>query len=246
MSAKSIKIDAELARKIKTRRQELKLTIEEAALMAGVGTKTWCRYESGGAIREDKYKGVCKALNWRTLTDDTVYEDGFDAAKYKEHDAWSTFIAKQYGDVAAASFVVGSDILLDYIEEDLRELAKKPQGTHIGELSCSYLSYELPQQFLMKYDYNFMYTLKSTVIKLRKIAHSGSALIANSVMDELSLYLISNEAKWLYEDKNISGDENYSDWIFDLFDDDDIVMLLYCDVCLDPDNIYHFDHWYKN
>ena len=43
------------------------LTIEEAASRAGVGTKTWCRYEAGESIRSDKCKGVCKALNWLSL-----------------------------------------------------------------------------------------------------------------------------------------------------------------------------------
>lgn len=68
MALKSIPVDQELARKIKLRRQELNLTIEEAASRAGVGTKTWCRYEAGGSIRQDKCKGICKALNWRDFS----------------------------------------------------------------------------------------------------------------------------------------------------------------------------------
>ncbi len=38
------------------------MTIVEAASRAGVGTKTWYRYESGASIRSDKVKGICKAL----------------------------------------------------------------------------------------------------------------------------------------------------------------------------------------
>ena len=56
MALKSISVDKELARKIKLRRLELNLTIEEAASRAGVGTKTWCRYEAGGSIRQVKCK----------------------------------------------------------------------------------------------------------------------------------------------------------------------------------------------
>lgn len=48
MSARIIKGSAELGRKIRSRRNELGLTIEDAASKAGVGTKTWSRYESGG------------------------------------------------------------------------------------------------------------------------------------------------------------------------------------------------------
>ena len=57
MGQKTIMGSPELANSIKLRRNELGLTIEEAARKAGVGTKTWCRYEAGGAVRRDKGKG---------------------------------------------------------------------------------------------------------------------------------------------------------------------------------------------
>ena len=59
----------EMGSRIKNQRKALGLTIEEAARRAHVGTKTWCRYESGEAIRADKWKGVCKALNWMQIED---------------------------------------------------------------------------------------------------------------------------------------------------------------------------------
>lgn len=64
MAQRTIKGNEILARQIKSRRGELGLTIEEAVSRAGVGTKTWCRYEAGESIRRDKCKGICKALNW--------------------------------------------------------------------------------------------------------------------------------------------------------------------------------------
>ena len=59
----------EMGSRIKNQRKALGLTIEEAARRAHVGTKTWCRYESGEAIRAYKWKGVCKALNWMQIED---------------------------------------------------------------------------------------------------------------------------------------------------------------------------------
>ena len=47
MAQKAIRSNPKLAEMIKKRRNELHLTIEEAAQRAGVGTKTWCRYEAG-------------------------------------------------------------------------------------------------------------------------------------------------------------------------------------------------------
>ena len=48
MGQQSIAGSEKLAEAIRRRRQELGLTIEEAARKADVGTKTWCRYEAGG------------------------------------------------------------------------------------------------------------------------------------------------------------------------------------------------------
>ena len=36
---------------------------------------------------------------------------------------------------------------------------------------------------------------------------------------------------------------NWNEWIFDEFDDDDIVMMLYSGRFVTEDDIYHFEHW---
>ena len=78
MSNNAVPGSKSLANKIKQRRTELGLTIEEAASRAGVGTKTWCRYEAGESIRQDKVKGICKVLNWPNLI---ASENDVDAIK---------------------------------------------------------------------------------------------------------------------------------------------------------------------
>ena len=95
MSQKVIQGTPKLADAIKGRRQELGLTIEEAASRAGVGIKTWCRYEAGESIRHDKAKGICKTLNWHVMPgeadDDT---DGFDLEKYSRVTSGRRFTVK--------------------------------------------------------------------------------------------------------------------------------------------------------
>ena len=251
MSQKSIKGTPKLGATIKNRRKELGLTIEEAAAKAGIGTKTWCRYESGESIRNDKAKGVCKALNWRTLSDkDISKEEEFDLGEYLNHDGWSQYLSIQFGEAVAVSFAIGSDIVLDYINEDLREISIMPKGTHIGQLPASMLKDILPEQFLMYYDYNFLFELKTTVINLRRIARFGNDIVARSVLQELAIYLIAEESEFLMEtmlpammSSGISGLDALEDWPFDLFDDMDIVTWLYSNNYLTKDNIYHFDHW---
>ena len=250
MDQKTIQGNEELARKIKLRRNELRLTIEEAASRAGVGTKTWSRYEAGESIRRDKCKGVCKALNWNRLPD----QDGentllFSVQEYKNSGVWSQFLDNEFGTGAAMSFAVGSDILLDYINQDMAELASMPAGTHIGQLNVSWLNGSLPEQFLMQYNYEFLYQMKCTLCKMRMRAKSGLPMYAHSVMEELLFYLCCKESSVLMElNGNVCGIEDsdgddFEEWIFDLFDDMDMISFLYSNVFLDADHPYHFSHW---
>ena len=158
MTQKKIQGNAALAKQIRLRRSELGLTIEEAASRAGVGTKTWCRYEAGESIRSDKCKGVCKALNWLSLPGQEALEPAeFSLEEYKDHEAWSRFLEDEFGTRAALSFAIGSDLLLDHLQEDMNELAAMPAGSHIGQLEVSFIDGFLPQQFLMHYTYEFLF-----------------------------------------------------------------------------------------
>ena len=250
MPPKTILSNGDIGKKIKIRRNELRLTIEEAASRAGVGVKTWYRYETGGSIRKDKCKGICKALNWRDFPNNAGSERGRNlVGEYKDHEAWSQFLADNYGVKAAVSFAVGSDLLLDYIEQDLSDLASMPAGSHIGQLSTSFIKMELPEQFLMKYTYDFLYQMKCTLIQLRKSASAERIFKAHTVMEELIIYLCNEEAMAFME---VSGetevrdnkDSEYSDdWVFDMFGDTDLITSLYNDKNLDEEHSYFFTHW---
>lgn len=250
MAQKTIRGNEALARQIKSRRGELGLTIEEAASRAGVGTKTWYRYEAGESIRRDKCKGICKALNWHSLPDqDAEKDENISVQEYKNHEAWSEFLERKFGAEAAMSFAAGSDILYDHIKEDMAELSSLPAGTHIGQLSFSWLNGSLPEQFLMYYDYEFLYRMKCSLCEMRMKAKSNLPMTAHCVMEELLIYLCNEEAFALIElCGGLCGIEdsdaaNSEEWVFDLFDDMDIISFLYSNVYLNSDHPYHFSHW---
>lgn len=251
MPNKIIQGSKKLANRIKQRRTELGLTIEEAASRAGVGTKTWSRYEAGESIRQDKSKGICKALNWpQLIADEDTAEKYISIDTYRKHKAWSKYLEDNYGVIAAFSFAVGSDILCDYISDDMGELAKMPKGSHIGQLDISYLSDMLPPQFLMNYDYDFLYHMLCTLRHMRACIGEGKKLMAQSVLDELIIYLCNEEALVFMESINglhqfiKKSEKRYAkDWIFDFFDDMDIITCLYSNMYLTDDHIYHFKHW---
>ena len=254
MPPKTIKSSHKLGETIKNRRNELNLTIEEAALKSGIGTKTWSRYESGTSIRRDKVKGICKALKWKTIpeTDDSGIIDNVDFSEYRKSEMWSPFLEENYGKYVALSFVIGSDILLDEINEDLAALSKMPRGSHIGEIPSSFISSIMPEQFLVRYDYEFMFALRQTLIYFRKIAPHTKNLIAHRVIDELILYLIEERSEFLMEEMESDFDSEEEDntdwrgWSFDIFDDMDIISYLYSDLdSLPPSDSYHFDNWFK-
>ncbi len=250
MALKTIQGNENLGKKIKARRNELGLTIEEAALRAGVGTKTWSRYEAGESIRQDKCGGICRALNWRNFPrDEDIVRKKTMVEEFENHKAWSRFLEENYGPRAAASFAAGSDILLDYIEQDLSDLASMPSGSHIGQLIASFIKEELPAQFLMQYNYDFLYQMRCALIQLRTRASRGMAMLAHSVMEELIIYLCNEEAEAFMEvgegvfRSNKVETDCFKDWVFDLFDDMDIVTFLYSDCNLDGEHPYHFTHW---
>jgi transcriptional regulator with XRE-family HTH domain len=249
MSQKVITGSPALSKRIRTRRKELGLTIEDAADRAGIGTKTWCRYEAGESIRTDKAKGLCKALKWTSLSDTEKSDDAFSVNEYRQHEAWSSYLEETLGIRAAMSFAVGSDQFYDKLKEDLEELAKMPRGTHIGQLSVSWLSMDLPKQFLMHYDYECLYKMKCRLIHLRRSAHDGLPMAAHNVLEELILYLCNEETKALPklypESEETWAADDDEDWVFNLFQDKNIVTWLYSDLYVDESNVYHISHWDK-
>lgn len=153
---------------------------------------------------------------------------------------WSDYIEENYGEIAAASLAIGSDILFDYVKEDLETLSKMPRYSHIGQIEVSFLEYTLPQQFYVRYDYEFLYALYITICKFRQQAKMNLEIVTHSVLEELAIYLMVQESEILMDISDLQLDDDWQDWIFDLFGDMDIVTFLYSNIYLTEDNIYHF------
>lgn len=250
MAGRAIQGSEALAAKIKRRRNELGLTIEEAALKAGVGTKTWSRYEAGESIRMDKCKGICKALKWHTFPDEEV-DERIETDEYRGHMAWSSFLEKKFGSRAAMCFASGSEILWDNINQDMQGLAAMPKGSHIGQLRASWLKGDLPEQFLVNYDYDFLYRMKCALYDMIECAHGGRDMTAHTVLQELILYLCNDKAETLIEicggldEAEEEEDLGSEDWVFDLLGDEDIITFLYSNWYLTEDDPYHYSRWDK-
>lgn len=251
MSKNSIKNNENLAKNIKLRRQELNMTIEEAAAKASVGTKTWSRYESGNPIRQDKIKGLLKSLKWKSLPSEgnnNEYEllNKYD---YKKHTSWSENLCENYGEMAAISFCIGSDLIYDYIKDDLESLSNLPKDYHIGQLEYSFLKYSLPQRYLTKYNYEFIYELKLLLKTLIEKVKYDDSYLAHKPIEEILFFLIAEEAELLMEEYiNDSSIDNYYDknWIYDIFGDMDVYTFLYSEVISPHNSSYDFKNWFND
>ena len=115
-----------------------------------------------------------------------IDEEKFNIAECRKYEMWSDYIEENYGEIAAASLAIGSDILFDYVKEDLETLSKMPRYSHIGQIEVSFLEYTLPQQFYVRYDYEFLYALYITICKFRQQAKMNLEIVTHSVFRRIS------------------------------------------------------------
>lgn len=260
MAPKTIPVDEELARQIKQRRLELGLSIEEAASRAGVGAKTWGKYESGQAIRYDKAASVCKVLKWKQFPDDEAANCSNENAEddmFKigaSHESWSQYLNDQFGYKAAVSFAFGTDILLDYLDQDIEQLSACPRGTHIGEINGSWMADLLPAQYLTRYDYEFLFRLRANLIEYRMKAKHGLDLTAHTVAEELLVRLIRDASfdlvsNWNgnngYEKRNeAQPNEDWTEWPEEICGDD-FTLFINVNSWTPKGDQYSFENWFK-
>lgn len=51
-------------------------------------------------------------------------EEQFSITECRKYEMWSDYIEENYGEIAAASIAIGSDLVFDYVKQDLEELSK--------------------------------------------------------------------------------------------------------------------------
>lgn len=202
--------------------------------------------------------------------DDLHVKEEINLSEYKESKGWSAFLEDNFGTLSAILFAAGSDLLLDAIEHEMYELSLMPIGSHVGQINSSVLKDNLPQQFMTRYDYEFLYKFRSELINMRMRAMDGLSIIAHSVAQELIIY-ISNEMgkiaaesdenvkklvtdhKLIYDKLSFEMDDEDldemkfydEDWVFTLFGDADILSELYSGRAVAKGNSYHIKHWFE-
>ena len=178
--------------------------------------------------------------------------EAFDLEKFRNQEAWSDFLCRYFGEAAAISFIVGSDLVLEFIEKDLQELSGKPEGTHVGQLGASMMKEILPGQFLTRYDSAFLRLFRTTVERIRKTFRCCDWFTPSSVIEEVAIYQIAEVSKYWMESRHaqmesqgVTGLDTWDAWDFDLLETFHVITCLYSDRCVERNHRYHFDHWTK-
>jgi transcriptional regulator with XRE-family HTH domain len=262
MPPQTSRSSSELGALIRSRRAELGLTIEEAARSAKVGSETWRRYEGGSSIRRDKLRGVLQTMRWSKLpsvggsADADEPSDAFDEQWFVDYpieklgDSYLGSLAESIGDECARTFAFGIDGLLDHSREDLEELAKRPRGTHLGELGMSWLVEELPVRWVPRYDYDFVFRLRATAetikIRLKWAGADGNQQLARSVADKLVVHLIFQDGMTAADSCGSDAADDWEDWVLDLTEgDDEFLYALFSNTIVwGEESRYHFDNWF--
>lgn len=206
-----------------------------------------------------------------TINNDELHvKEEIDLSEYKASKGWSAFLEDNFGTLSAILFAAGSDLLLDALENEMHELSHMPIGSHVGQINSSVLKDNLPQQFMTRYDYDFLYKFRSELIDMRLRAMDGLSVIAHSVAQELIIYISNDMGKIATEsDENVKklitdhkliydklsfemDDEDLDemkfydeDWVFTLFGDADILSELYSGRDVAKGNSYHIKHWFE-
>ncbi|GAA0276367.1 helix-turn-helix domain-containing protein [Cryptosporangium japonicum] len=240
---------AEIGAAIRARRLELGLTIEQAAASAGVGSESWRRYEQGKAIRRDKVRGLCRVLRWANLP----ASDGEAAARTPRADpnwdaatewaGFSTAVAARHGEARARAFELGFQLVVaEQLEHDLEALRERPRGSHLGELSESWLANWLPERFVTHYEYELLYRLRAASLRIADRLASRTSQLTRCPAEALMLYVIVEDGAG-----EVNREVDYLDWMRELIDEDlDAVRTLFDrTVDIPVDHPWHYKNWFE-
>lgn len=171
-------------------------------------------------------------------------------------------IEKEFGVNAAALIALGGDCVASF-EEAMDLLKTKPWGTHLGEISdknCSRFLCDLPQKFVTRYNYEFIYDLWCKYHEMMYSYSKGYWFRANTVFDQLIIYVCVKSGLSKFNElcqkkgvifDDVSGDLGWLDKYFGHISNN-ILYGLYHDEFNyklirkeDPYNNFYFNNWNK-
>ena len=183
---------------------------------------------------------------------------------------WSSWLEKYFGSLAALSFSCGVKGLFYGLSKaimELEQLAHDTPGATLQDLpegsDAENVLGLLPPVYRSCYDLGFVKNLNNALVGLMIRANAGRDMRAHSVAEEILIrsaalvafgysYTLSRrtesegEINFLPDIEKLGDWSNWECWHFELFEDDDLDMMLYDEAApVPPESSYFsFDHWF--
>ena len=121
-----------------------------------------------GVIDDDDIEGAVRAILGSSGLIDELTQESVQGLQIPEWDYIPTDLAAGYsprlvgmlGEKAARCFAVGAFLYDQSLAEDLDSLKELPRGTHLGELEDTHIGTTLPNLWLTRYDYEFVFQMR--------------------------------------------------------------------------------------
>ncbi|WP_158247687.1 helix-turn-helix domain-containing protein [Actinomyces qiguomingii] len=166
-------------------------------------------------------------------------------------EVYSQRLARTLGEDAARCFALGVLLYDMSITENLESMAELPRGTHLGELDDTHIGSTLPQLWLTRYDYEFVFQLRESFRDMTRRLVSGVTTdddpMACTIAEILVLHDVFNLGGTIAASRGAGIDEDrWEGWVDALSGPDRPAHMLVAMGMIPPaDAPEHFDNWFK-
>ncbi|NDR53069.1 helix-turn-helix transcriptional regulator [Actinomyces sp. 565] len=165
-------------------------------------------------------------------------------------EVYSQRLARTLGEDAARCFALGTFLFDMSVAEDLEGLASLPRGAHLGQLDETHIGSTLPQLWLTRYDYEFVFQLRGTArdmtLRLTDAGPASAEPLVRTMADAIVLHDIFNLGGVIADSRGAGIDEDrWEAWVDALSGPDQPAHALIAMGLVPPaDAPDHFNNWF--
>ncbi|SDM87882.1 helix-turn-helix domain-containing protein [Actinomyces ruminicola] len=166
-------------------------------------------------------------------------------------EVYSPRLARTLGEDAARCYALGVLLFDMSITENLESLAELRGGTHLGELDETHIGSILPQLWLTRYDYEFVFQLRESLREMTRRLVSGVTTdndpMACTIAEILVLHDVFSTGGVIADARGADIDEDrWEGWVDALSGPDQPAHALIAMGLIPPaDAPEHFDNWFR-
>ncbi|WP_311471551.1 helix-turn-helix transcriptional regulator [uncultured Actinomyces sp.] len=183
---------------------------------------------------------------------ETLHLPGWDEIPTELAAGYSPRLAGMLGEKAARCFAMGAFLYDQSLAEDLDGLGELPRGTHLGELEDTHIGTTLPNLWLTRYDYEFVFQMRRSAQLLclrltgeEELADDGP--LVRSMAEALALHDVFDLGCTIGSATHgvLVERETWEEWVDALSGPDRPARRAIFTMMIPPaDSPEHFDNWF--